>query len=195
MIVEDESGMRLSITESQYPHPKENMQLKSILKKNDKKLKLSSKSFSGQSDLKTERDNFSFSSARRKPISMDEPNITCEEFESQSNEECGLSIGFRDDGLARVTSFSPDSITASEDSFQYLPGERKNDSRSKSEPNTRSNSSENLQPLKESSSWECSGNESVVCPSCDRVFPPSTHLQFLDHFEICPNETVREKYF
>lgn len=172
------------------------MQLRSILKKNDKKLKLSSKSFSGQSDLKTDR-ALMFSPIV-KPASMDEPNITCEEFESPQK-ECGLFIGFKDDGLARVTSFSPDSIPASDGSFQYLHSSSsenlQTNSKSKSEPNTRNTSPANSNPARESSSWnnnntgdDTDTTENVVCPGCDRVFPPSTHLQFLDHFEICPSE-------
>ncbi|XP_069697901.1 uncharacterized protein [Periplaneta americana] len=27
--------------------------------------------------------------------------------------------------------------------------------------------------------------EDVICPGCGQVFPPSLHLKFLDHFEIC----------
>lgn len=25
----------------------------------------------------------------------------------------------------------------------------------------------------------------LVCPSCQMLFPPEKHLQFLDHFEVC----------
>lgn len=27
--------------------------------------------------------------------------------------------------------------------------------------------------------------EDVICPGCGQVFPPSLHLKFLDHFEVC----------
>ncbi|KAL0270306.1 UNVERIFIED_CONTAM: hypothetical protein PYX00_007768 [Menopon gallinae] len=148
IVVEDENGLRLSITE-QFPS-KDSLHLKSILKK-DKKLKL----LSEQAETRHHK--------------------TVEE-------SCGVTIGFEKDGLAKVTSFSPyaDSHEYGYQDTEFL--KVSGDNRSKSEPNTRSNSSENLKPLRESSSWnnQC---PSAGCSGCDRSFSPSMPPQFLNHFE------------
>lgn len=142
IVVEDENGLRLSITE-QFPS-KDSLHLKSILKK-DKKLKLLS------------------------------------EHHKTAEESRGMTIGF-EERHAKVTSFSPyaDSHEYGYQDTEFL--KVSGDSRSMSEPNTRSNSSENLKPLRESSSWnnQC---PSAGCSGCDRSFSPSMPPQFLKHFE------------
>lgn len=191
IVVEDENGIRLSITE-QFP----SKDLKSILKKNDKKNKPVLKSFPQTTE--------EFITSRNRIPCTNKPNITCEEYASADGIPSAytLSVGFQDGGLAQVTSFSPDAV-ASNSSTHYLTpvtggllNVEPQESRSKSEPNTRSNSSENLRPLRESSSWnnesfgvDFNSRDSTICPGCDRLFPPSTNLKFMDHFEFCQTES------
>lgn len=193
VVVEDESGIRLAITEQ---FPSNNSNLKSILKKGDKKNKSLGESFSQQSEAKEE----SKFSRNRIPCSS-KPNITCEECSPTDSNSFNLSVGFQNGNLAQVTSFIPDAMNGN-NSIHYLsigPPQLLNVgseiSRSKSEPNTRSNSSENLKPLRESSSWnsqsfnvDAKNKEGVICPSCDTIFPPSLQVNFPDHFELCQTE-------
>lgn len=87
-----------------------------------------------------------------------------------------LFLGYPDPGLATVYAFS-----RAESSYQS--------SRSPTHPS----SSESNEQQKASSA-EGQG-ESVVCPNCSRIFPPSLRLCFADHFEFCQGTDATRRGF
>ncbi|XP_059475386.1 uncharacterized protein LOC132196623 isoform X2 [Neocloeon triangulifer] len=96
---------------------------------------------------------------------------------SVSTESGIVTIGF-EDGLASVTSFTypPDTPFSISSKSLEIPAANSDG---------------------ETEDW-CQGrndegvltqtNEQVICPRCKRVFPPDKHIDFLDHFDHCPDQ-------
>ncbi|CAB3363740.1 Hypothetical predicted protein [Cloeon dipterum] len=96
---------------------------------------------------------------------------------SVSTESGIVTIGF-DDGLASVTSFTypPDTPFSVSSKSLEIP---LHSSDVESEDWSGNAAEEGV--LTQTS-------EQVICPRCQRVFPPDQHLDFLDHFDHCPDQ-------